>query len=171
MRFTALYPVFLMAILSVGCVTPPRNYVPQEDWDVTFLGTEWELGNSFQDNLLRISEYVPRDQSVQNWKELVTCQFIATRLESSTRFMELNLQDLSRAVDGFQSNVIEDNGLESLYEWWHPNSGKWPAEHQITLAIYRPNGFHLFYYATKNVPIDPKKREHWIEQMKTVKLR
>lgn len=171
MKLTALYTVFLVAALSVGCVTPPRDYVPPDDWDVTFLGGAWKLDHAGQNNMQRISEYVPQDQSVENWKEIVTRQFVAARFETSTRFMETNLRDLSRSVDGFQSNVIEDNGYESLYEWWHPNSGKWPAEHQITLAKYHPNGIHVLSYATKNVPIDPKTRERWVEQMRSVKLR
>jgi len=112
-----------------------------------------------------------RGQSVDDWKEIVTDQFISGRFPITTVFLQINLADLRRSVDGFESRVIYDTGAEALYEWWHPNSGKWPAEDQLSLVKYYPTGMMCLSYARKGAPMEEAVRAKWIERFKNAKLK
>jgi hypothetical protein len=115
-------------------------------------------------------ESVPDGQNGDNWQEIVTDNFIVGRFPTTTYFTQINLADLSRQVTGFQSKVIYDTGAEALYEWWHPDSDRWPAEDQLSLVKYYPTGMMTLSYARKGQPMDSATKAKWIERFKNAKL-
>ena len=168
--------ICLLALTFSACATNPVGYlapsvVPPERWQVDFATERWHFVSNSQNRNSRIIERVPEGQTGENWKEIVTDQFIPGRFPTTSYFIQVDLSDLRRVVDGFQSAVIYDTGAEALYEWWHPDSGKWPAEHQLTLVKYYPTGILTLAYARKGPRMDEATRSKWIERLKNAKLR
>jgi hypothetical protein len=162
--------------LVAGCAIDPTgglgpSSVPSEKWVVDFGTERWKLGSSEANHVMRVIEYVPEGQSVDAWKELVTDGFVAGRFETTTKFIQISAQSLSRRVDGFQSKVIYDTGAEALWEWWHADSGQWPAEDQLEVVKYYPTGILTLAYVRKGPPMSDDEKERWIERLKNAKLR
>jgi hypothetical protein len=165
-----------MALLMTGCANDPTaglipSEIPSEKWVVDYGAERWKLGSSEGNRTMRVIEYVPEGQTVESWKELVTDAFVTGRFETTSKFIQISTQSLSRRVDGFQSKVIYDTGAEALWEWWHPASEKWPAEDQLEVVKYYPNGILSLAYVRKGPPMNDKEKELWIDRLKNAKLR
>jgi len=168
--------ICFLALLFTACATDPVAYLspgsgPQTTWRI-FVGNEhWYRGTQSRTRNSHLLEFVPEGQTVENWKEIITDAFIPGHFSTTTDFVRANLSDLRTVVDGFQSTIISDTGNEALYEWWHPDSGKWPAEHQISRVKYYPNGMLTLSYARKGPKMDDATRTKWIERISTAPLR
>jgi len=164
----------LAALLLAGCVMDPTaigpSPIPPERWQIDFGSEQWIVVSNTQTRGYRMKEYVPVGQTGDNWREITTDQFIVGRFPTTTYFMQLNLADLARQVNGFQSKVIYDTGGEAVYEWWHPDSGQWPAEDQLCLVKYYPGGMMTLSYAHKGPQMDEAQRTKWLDRFKSAKL-
>lgn len=168
--------LLLGILLFAGCGMDPMaglvpSTVPPEKWVVDFGAERWKLGSNEGNRAVRVIEYVPEGQSVEAWKELVTDGFVTGRFETASKFIEVSRQSLSRRVDGFQSEVIYDTGAEALWEWWHPDSGKWPAEDQLEIVKYYPTGILTLAYVRKGPPMSGEEKARWIDRLKNAKLK
>ena len=167
--------ICLTALILTGCLVGPVGpdspyYIPPERWVVDF-GTEHLINvSNVHQRGFRMIESVPEGQNGDNWQEIVTDEFIVGHFPTTSYFVQINLADLSRQVSGFQSKVIYDTGAEALYEWWHPGSGKWPSEDQLSLAKYYPTGMMTLSYARKGPPMDDAAKAKWLERLKNAKL-
>ena len=148
-----------IALLS-GCATSLESvYVPADS-----LG--WKLGSSSDRRGQTIAEYVPSNESINNWSKLLTIQFLEGERRNPTAVME-DLKALMKArCPNSYWGVIAQNSTSTLYEWKITNCSANPDQHEIARLLRGNDGEHRIAYTEKTNAMNPATREKWIASFK-----
>ena len=115
-----------------------------------------------------IIEYVLKNETVEDWSELITYQ-VAYDFSGA-----IKLKDFTNAIrdqftltecDNFVWNIIIDTPEKIIYEWQHDGCGIWPKQHEISVVVIGSEGIDSIRYTKKGV-IEPQKRIQIIDSMK-----
>lgn len=112
-----------------------------------------------------VLEYIPSDQSPENWKDLLAIEYISNPPDGTIEVVIKQLQNLFSA--GFQTNplrwnVIEKDKKSCIYEsvWTVPQKGL--TIHEISRAFLSETGFHRIVIMSKQGEMSPAKRDCWL---------
>jgi hypothetical protein len=161
----------LPSFLLIGCYNLPsygtrKVSISNVQYDVDFGDEKWKVGDIHDWPQYRIVEHVPRNQSIDDWTELVTDGSYVGHVENIAKFIELRFKDLSARVAGFEGRIISSSENEALLEWWHPDSGKFVAEHQLELIKITSFGFWSLSYVKKGSEMPAELRDRWINRLR-----
>lgn len=132
---------------------------------------QWKVGSQAeQPPAWSIIEWVPSDETIEDWSQLFTVQDFGRELRD-------NMGPLSGIVEGLKQareepcrsvttwTVLAEDPNSVLYEWTMPACGTETAQHEIARFIDgRWNRFRLAYTARVE-QIDPEVRQIWIDSL------
>ena len=134
--------------------------------------SRWKLGYRAIDKRQSLTEYVPKGQSVREWKELYTVQRLH-RLASKTTpkkmatEIEANLRKENPDID-FQ--VLNDTENDVMFHWREKGSKERPAQHEIVRLVAGPKDIHRLAYGQRVAQIKGPEAEAWFQRMQNTKL-
>lgn len=166
MRKTAVYALLIAVILSL----PQLCFA--EKLQLKFDERKWELGYNAQDETQGLREYVLKDETVNNWGELVTAQalFGLQAKVNAEGYASSFILGLKKVCPDLVWKALKKSPNDVLMEWEIKSCPGQNDQYEIDRIISGENAIYIIHYATKRVPISPETRDKWIRIMSQVAL-
>lgn len=117
-------------------------------------------------------EYIPADQTVNNWQELVTTQYIPNLPNNVTLkdFVDLEIQFLKADVKKVETKTLDDQPDTYIFEFTilEPQNEQ---QHEIQYLRKQGNSMYITHYVVRNANMDEKVKNEWIERFKSATIR
>jgi hypothetical protein len=123
---------------------------------------KWKAAGGSERRGQTIAEFVPRDESVDNWSQLLTIQFIEQRGVSPLMVMDQLKSKMQSRCPGSMWRIIQQDSLSVLYEWSIASCGGNPDQHEIARLLKGNDGIQRVAIATKSADFSPSDREQWV---------
>lgn len=124
---------------------------------------KWELGYQASHNGAQIEEYVLSGETVEDWSELVTWQYLPNFQEraDALTFMK-QLRKLRQARDPeVVWEVIEKDHQSVLYKWESFNNPTTGDYLELARIVEDTDGMHIFHYTAKYQKTFQNNIAHW----------
>jgi len=146
-------------MLFAGCATTLESvYVPGDS-------SGWKMGFGSDRRGQTIAEYVPANESINNWSKLLTIQF----LEGERRSPPIVMEDLKRSMQtrcpGSFWNIIQQDSASVLYEWKIADCANNADQHELARLLKGNDGVHRIAYTEKTKAISSVVRDKWINAL------
>lgn len=160
-------------------VVDPRGLDPSDARPIDALRVEfdekdrWRLGYRIINRLQSLAEYVPRDESVQKWNELLSVQRLYPKQQATPEQMmkeiKQNLQKANPNVD-FKALLVEEGDV--LFHWRDKGdkSQNRPPQHEIVRLVAGEKDVHRLAYARRVAQIPTNDARAWIEHLRGAQL-
>ncbi|MCH9626368.1 MAG: hypothetical protein S4CHLAM123_15650 [Chlamydiales bacterium] len=121
-----------------------------------------------------VIEAIPRDQTIQNWSELIAVQYMSSaEWDKSACNLEKVLEHVRKETlsaypkDTVSWQIIEKDKEGIIYEWiMHKPYKNISVEHQLARAFLTSSGFHCVGFIRKNGPMSAEERAKWIQLLR-----
>ena len=131
---------------------------------------EWKLDWQNRTDTCYITEFVPKEQKVENWKELVTLQFYPNLQNSPAEdFMNNFLSHLQKSDPGVKIQPISNSADNSIVEWHILKSKLNPDQYEVDRVFKGKTGMHMIHYAVKTSEWSDNERTKWLKFLDSVK--
>lgn len=148
------------AALLGGCATALESvYIPADS-------SGWKLGYGSDRRGQTIAEYVPSNESINNWTKLLTIQFLEGESRSPSAVMDSLKSKMQSRCPGAQWSVVSQDSVSILYEWSIKGCSPNPDQHEIARLLKGNDGVHRIAYAEKTSAMTQATREKWIAWFK-----
>ena len=158
--------VYIFIALLVGCstVTPEHEglgFVFSGYWDVKHPHT-YEVPGKY-----KIMEWVPRGQTIDNWRDLFTQQNFTKRgiQDTPAELMNTLKAQMEEDCANVIWSVLEQTPNSILYEWRIRDCPPHSDQHEIARIIDGRLNRWRIAYTSKVIEIQPDKRVEWIESL------
>ena len=133
---------------------------------------EWEIGWQNHTDACYICEFVPKGQTVENWKELVTLQFYPNLQKCSAQdFMKAFLSRLNKDEPKVRIRPISSSSDNAVVEWDVLNSKNNPDQYEVDRVIKGEQGLHMIHYAVKTNDWPESDRTKWLNFLTSAKTK
>ena len=121
-----------------------------------------------------VIEYIPSDQQIANWSELICIQYFdksAMKKKASNSIedaMELFRESILAYYTGNKVTwrLIEKNKSDAIYEWiLHKPFKDIPPQHEVARAFLTDMGLHRIGFTRKNKEMSSEERERCIKSL------
>lgn len=133
----------------------------------------WQIAHGAETKHLRIVEYVPKGDDIENWKELFTYQNGGkNHFDHSPEKMLNGIKALrEKECPGVTEwTVIDKTENSVLYEWHAKPCLTWPEQHEIARIIYGKYNWFFLHYDAKVHELSPDMRAKWIKFLEAATL-
>jgi hypothetical protein len=132
---------------------------------------DWEIGWSNKTERSAMYEFVPKGQTVQNWKELVTLQFYPGMQDrSAADFMKSFLALLQSDEPLAKAEMISSSPDDTMMEWNVLGSKQNADQFELDRVIRGKQGLHMIHYAVKTSSFSSADRSKWLNFLRSAKL-
>lgn len=148
------------------------NLLQQEKMNIVFDNRPWQAAWGKKSEDVRMLEYVPGGENINDWHELITSQFFPGLQEKVTakQFAELFIQDLQRA--GFKPIVqfLEEKNNLVIFEFRLAEPAN-QIQDEIQKVTTDNKGLYSLHYVIKNADMGPKNREKWLHNLQNSSIK
>lgn len=133
----------------------------------------WNVGYSVENNVERITEFVRRGQTVENWTELVTLHEFnkAVGLKSVDEILAAHRNDLMARCPGSTLEVIQQQPDGVLYELRVVNCEAGADEHGLGRVLNGNSTRFMVQYAVRDtVAMIPERHAEWIDKLLALRI-
>lgn len=138
-----------------------------EKLKIVFDERPWQLAWGNNTSLGTTIEYVPAGDDINNWKELVTSQFIPGLQEKITlkEFADTLIANMKSL--GFNPNVTYHiNTKDRILLEMRIEEPQTQVQDELELLIKDDQGIYLLHYVIKQADMGKDNREKWINNLK-----
>lgn len=144
-----------------------KNYETQK---ITFDNRPWKVVWGKKTEEITVVEYVPANDNIEHWQELVTSQFIPglqTRINIK-QYIDSIINNLKES--GFKPTVtiIEETPEHALFEF-RIASPENMQQDELQFVTKGKDGFYILHYVIRKEDMGQSNREKWIELLKKTK--
>lgn len=144
-----------------------KNYETQK---ITFDNRPWKVVFGKKTEEITVVEYVPADDNIEHWQELVTSQFIPglqTRI-SIKQYIDSIINNLKES--GFKPivTIIQETPEQVLFEFRIANP-KNMQQDELQFVTKGNDGFYILHYVIRKADMGKPNRSKWIELLKKTK--
>ena len=154
--------------LPIEVVSIPLSFDETQKWKFAYTqGTP--NGDS-------VFEWIPVDDTIDNWSELIQIQFFASPFPGNIaplapEFVSRFVGFLKKQFPSVKTSIISQKDDDVLFEWILPQKeGNEPAQAEIVRVITTQKGIHRIAFTQKTSALDPAVRERWIKRLSDAKL-
>ena len=149
--------ILILCITTLsGCATTLETvYVPTEN-------SGWKVGYGTNKLGTTIIEYIPSNESIDNWSKLLTIQLLEGKNRSPLLFMEDLKTRMQVRCPGSFWNIIKQDSTSTLYEWKIADCGDNPNQHEIARLLKGNDALHRIAY-TAITQITETERAKWLK--------
>jgi hypothetical protein len=112
-------------------------------------------------------EYIPASQTANNWKELITTQYVPNVPQNVTLkdFVDLEIQFLKADVKKVDTKIIEDKGDSLLFEFTilEPKNEQ---QHEVQYLRKQGHSLYIIHYVIRSENMSDSVKNAWIERFK-----
>jgi hypothetical protein len=144
-----------LVLLLAGCATTLETvYVPAEN-------NGWKVGYGVNKPGVTLIEYIPVNETIDNWTRIFTIQFLeGIRDSTSTTVKKLQSTMLGNCPNT-KWDVIAEKNLSVTYER-ETLACKGGNEYEIARLLKGNDGIHRISYTARN-PISEAERNKWLK--------
>lgn len=152
--------ILVVLLLSAGgCATTLETVaVPANTAD-------WKLGHASDRRGQTVAEYVPRNESIDNWTRLFTIQFLEGVRSSPAANMEQLRTLMLKRCPAVDWHVVAQDSGSILYEWKISGCGANADQHEIARLLRGNEGLHRIAYTERRSSMSPNVRERWLKAL------
>lgn len=156
MKIKIRFAVALFVVVVSGCTSLETVFIPGDSSD-------WKLGSGSNRKGQTFVEYVPRNESINNWSRLLTIQFLEGDPSTPLSSMEAVRSRMQARCPGVSWNIIHQDASSVLYEWKISGCAGNPDQHEIARLLRGNDGIHRIAYVEKTSSIPSAQRERWVK--------
>lgn len=117
-------------------------------WDVDFPDSEgWKIGHKQIASDFYVMEWVPRDESVKDWSQMVTYTHEIAEKASFQTLMNAIIVQLQINCPSFTASVLEKSETSVVFRWQDDGCQGYPPQKVIAKYIYEGGGLLGLQYA------------------------
>lgn len=144
-----------------------KNYETQK---IAFDSRPWKVVFGKKTEEITVVEYVPADDNIEHWQELVTSQFIPglqTRI-SIKQYIDSIINNLKES--GFKPivTIIEEIPEQALFEF-RIDSPSNMQQDELQFVTKGKDGFYILHYVIRKADMGKPNRNKWIGLLKKTK--
>ncbi|MBX9770243.1 MAG: hypothetical protein K2X29_02670 [Candidatus Obscuribacterales bacterium] len=170
--------ILKIAIALVFATGLSQQVVSAGDWTesikVNFAldDKQWELGWSNKSETIYIMEFVPKGQTVENWKELITFEFYPglQKKANCSQFTNGFLRNLRINEPNVKVSNYVDKPDNVIVEWVLNGSAKNADQDELDRCIFGKQGLHMLHYVKKTKALTPGERTKWLKFLESATL-
>lgn len=149
-------------------VSRPQNVLQIEFDDKS----RWRLGYRAINRLQSLTEYVPREESVQDWKEMYTVQRLYNLAsKTTTEGMAIKVQEnLRKRNPDIDFQVLAKSDSEILFHWREQATKEKPGQHEIVRLVADSKDIHRLAYSRRVAQIPNEEAQAWFGLLREAKL-
>ena len=146
---------FSLVIFLSGCATMLETvYVPAEN-------TGWKQGYGVNKPGVTLIEYIPTNESIDNWSRIFTIQFLEGMRDSTSSTVKTLQSIMLGNCSNTKWDVITEESLSVTYERSTLNC-KGGNEYEVARLLKGNDGIHRISYTAKS-PIPETERNKWLK--------
>ena len=127
-----------------------------------FDGRIWTVGHQDRNDIRVLTEWVLPDQTVENWRELVTSQIFLKPVPIAALTERLR-QNLAQGCPSLVWSIIKQDATTIVYEWRDSGCGGSEAQHELGRVTVEGQGLYRLAYAVKTkTPLSAEQRQTWL---------
>ncbi len=165
--------IFLALLVLVPFLASCQSMKPQ-DVETLYLPDRepWVRVNAQDDGHATLVEYVPKGQTLEGWRELLTIQALDDRLGPQAPHPVMDqLQSSMRARGGeLDWHVIEEDAQSVLYEWTLRSAKGIEDQGELARLIRGKDALHRAAFAFKGLPLAPERRADRLELLRKARV-
>ena len=152
----------LLLLLTAACATPLETV--RLDLDE---GDRWVVGHAqdFGSGRGTIVEWIRPGDSIDDWEELVTVQFLEGSPLSPERGVAALEEDLRRRCPDVRWEILTEALFAVTYEWSISGCEGQDDQHELARLLQGNEGLHRVAYTRKGPRLDAETRERWLERL------
>lgn len=153
----------------------PEDY---ERWKVVFDNRVWKPGWGKNTEAITTVEYVVGEETVENWRELITTQFIPGLQNKVTVEDFISRMMASMIKQGYNPDwkiirpaidtIPSPKDMMFEFKLKDPES---EAQHEIQRIVADDHGLYILHYVKRVPELTPKNREKWIGLLEKAEIR
>ncbi len=158
MRRLNFIKLLIFTFLLTSCVSVPLETV---SFKTPGEGPKWKVGHARDHGFGKgnIKEYVRLNESIKNWSELITVQFIEGSQATPSQTMQQLKEIMIKRCPNTTWVVISEEKKSITYEWKISSCSNADTQHEIAKLIQGNDGIHRISYVAKTSEINTKMRE------------
>lgn len=134
--------------------------------------TRWRIGYRAINRLQSVTEFVTKDESVQQWKELYTVQRLynlktKTTPQKMMNQIEANLRKANPNIDFIK---LLDGENDVLFHWRNKGTKDRQAQHEIVRLVAGQKDIHRLAYARRVAQIPTAEAQIWLDLLRNAEL-
>lgn len=135
--------------------------------------SRWRLGYRIINRLQSLTEYAPQDQSVQNWKELLSVQRLYPPTKKSPQQVMAGIRDnLKKANPEIDFKALLDEEGNVIFHWRDKGdtSKNRAPQHEIVRLVAGEKDIHRIAYSRRVGQIPKDEAKAWVELLRSATL-
>ncbi|KTD62693.1 hypothetical protein [Legionella shakespearei] len=160
------------------CSLTPLNNAPvdpgvlnYEKQNVQFDNRPWKAVWGQKTNAIATVEYIPVGDNIDEWKELVTTQFIPGFQDvTPAQFKKGFIANLDKSGITYTVNTIEEKPGELIFEFKVTVPVNLQQD-EIQKIVQGKDGLYILHYAIKKADMSKENRQKWINNLQKSTLK
>ncbi|WP_131781387.1 hypothetical protein [Legionella gresilensis] len=138
-----------------------------EQQNIVFDSRVWQAAWGKQDNTITTIEYLPAGDNIDNWKELITTQFIPNGQKPITPkdYLELILNNFKQTGLNPKITIWEQTPKQIIFEFKVTSPANL-EQNELQKITETPKGLYLLHYVIKQPDMGQDNRQHWLNNLK-----
>lgn len=132
----------------------------------------WKMAYSLVTRDGSIFEWIPKNEEIENWSELIQIQsFVLNQRQSAENFAVNFFKTLKQNYPQVKTNVLQHSNESVLLEWSLPQpAGDQVPQNELALILSTDKGVYRIAYTKKVTALAPNERDEWLKRLKTAKI-
>jgi hypothetical protein len=151
--------IFLLVFALSGCATSLET----ASLHLSASDGKWKSAGGSERGGRTLAEFVPQDESINDWSRLLTIQFIEQKGVSPLVVMDQLRSGMQSRCPDSPWQVIQQDPTSVLYEWSIAHCGNNPDEHEIARLLKGNDGIQRVAFTQKGTELAPSEREQWLK--------
>lgn len=142
-----------------------------EKQNIHFDNRTWKAVWGEHKDAITSIEYIPAGQHINNWKELVTSQFLPGLSDVSAKeFANRLLSNLKKSGVVYTSKIIDKQPKTVILEF-QIKQPKNLQQDELQKIVKTDEGIYVLHYAIKQSDMGAEKRHAWVQRLKASSLK
>lgn len=139
------------------------------------LQQRWKLGHDavLPDSL--IFEWIPKNEDIDNWSELLSIQYFRfngdVKSQTASEFVQRFLKLINKQFPGVTSTIFKESPDDVSLEWIISNTKQGqPAQEELVRVITTKEGLSRLAYTKKGSDLSQSERNKWLKYLMDAKV-
>lgn len=169
--FGFIIKIFLASLTFVCFSSFVSNENTEEYLEFYLDLNKWKLAFKNSNEWASVAEFILKDESLNNWSEMITVQKFPTLLGPLDQYYEGFMNNLKNSLGNDQvfSKLINSTDESLFFEWWVSEKNDF-AQHELFRLVQTANVTWVLRYTTKKISQVEKTRNYWEGILKDAKI-
>lgn len=153
------------SLVPIDATPADLNDLSQEKQKIQFDTRPWKAAWAKQTPIISSIEYIPVGESINDWHELITSQFITGLGQVSLQqFHQLLLNDLNKQGITYTTHILDEQPNELLFEFQVSQPVNLRQD-ELQKIVKGKEGFYILHYVIKKQDMGEEARKQWVNNL------